>query len=271
MNPDIMPCMHETIFYKTCGHIMSRIFHQGLCCRKNTPEHLWNDNLMLPQGPCHHLEESVPIKSDKTCGWSNAIRMFKHGFPFSLGGWHVQRDPEKVPQEVTRERLMQYRELVRGQDREDNAKRRARNEKQQREWFESADGDRTQGQASRHYAIYAYNDSLDNTALLQVAQASTLDEDKRDCTICHEPLQDPEVRELPCNHSFHRQCIKKWFSTSVSVSCPYCRRENSLRRTPPGDGCPWLPGNMELNVHQPSIMERWLKQENKTRRNIIGP
>jgi hypothetical protein len=73
-------------------------------------------------------------------------------FPFSLGGWHVQRDPEKVPQEVTRDRLMQYRELVKGQDREDNAKRRARNEKQQREWLESADGDRTQGQASQHYA-----------------------------------------------------------------------------------------------------------------------
>jgi hypothetical protein len=121
MNPDIMPCMHETIFYKTCGHIMSRIFHQGLCCRKNTPEHLWNDNLMLPQGRCHHLEESVPINSDKTCGWSNTIRMFKYGFPFSLGGWHIQRDPKKVPQEVTRERLMQYRELVRGQDREENA------------------------------------------------------------------------------------------------------------------------------------------------------
>ncbi len=84
---------------------------------------------MLAQGPCHHLEESVAIKNDNTCTWCTNIRMFQYGFGFNLSGWHVQRDLEKVPEDFIRPRLRRYRERVEIQDQEDNAKRRARNEK----------------------------------------------------------------------------------------------------------------------------------------------
>lgn len=43
------------------------------------------------------------------------------------------------------------------------------------------------------------------------------------CSICRNSLQNTACRRLSCNHSFHVNCIDRWFCTSSS--CPLCREE----------------------------------------------
>lgn len=47
---------------------------------------------------------------------------------------------------------------------------------------------------------------------------------ENECIICTDKYQKDEgVRELPCNHVFHKRCIDKWFKEG-SVYCPICRK-----------------------------------------------
>jgi hypothetical protein len=41
------------------------------------------------------------------------------------------------------------------------------------------------------------------------------------CAICRETLETSETRVLPCNHSYHKECIDSWLTRVPS--CPYCR------------------------------------------------
>jgi hypothetical protein len=41
-----------------------------------------------------------------------------------------------------------------------------------------------------------------------------------ECTICQDSLSPP-LEILPCDHLFHRQCIKRWFKQRMV--CPVCR------------------------------------------------
>lgn len=44
------------------------------------------------------------------------------------------------------------------------------------------------------------------------------------CTICHEDINgDLDVSINKCSHSFHTQCINKWFRHTLNRSCPLCR------------------------------------------------
>lgn len=43
------------------------------------------------------------------------------------------------------------------------------------------------------------------------------------CHICTKPFKDPVC--TPCDHSFGRACIKKWFDTNKNGSCPMCKME----------------------------------------------
>lgn len=43
------------------------------------------------------------------------------------------------------------------------------------------------------------------------------------CVICISTFEVGEiVREIPCGHEFHRDCIDKWLSTSIK--CPTCNK-----------------------------------------------
>lgn len=49
------------------------------------------------------------------------------------------------------------------------------------------------------------------------------------CCICCEKVKKSEyIRELNCNHLFHKKCIDKWLLYSMkykeSVKCPICRQ-----------------------------------------------
>ena len=44
------------------------------------------------------------------------------------------------------------------------------------------------------------------------------------CIVCMSAFDVGEiVREIPCTHEFHRDCIDKWFKTSIR--CPSCNKQ----------------------------------------------
>ena len=55
--------------------------------------------------------------------------------------------------------------------------------------------------------------------------------DSTDCAICLTPIENNELHTLPCNHSYHQDCINEWAKTSqvqienneVHWYCPLCR------------------------------------------------
>ena len=44
------------------------------------------------------------------------------------------------------------------------------------------------------------------------------------CSICLEKLDFNEKRQFRCGHYFHKDCIDKWFKSSMSLKCPYCKQ-----------------------------------------------
>ncbi|KAL4195342.1 hypothetical protein AMTRI_Chr05g64160 [Amborella trichopoda] len=59
-------------------------------------------------------------------------------------------------------------------------------------------------------------------ASLPISQVGSTDDNV--CVICLDGFMENDiVKELPpCSHTFHRQCINKWFKTNNY--CPICRR-----------------------------------------------
>lgn len=50
------------------------------------------------------------------------------------------------------------------------------------------------------------------------------DEEEEECTICLEAFQHREtIKELPCGHRYHCECLKSWLTTSATPTCPLCR------------------------------------------------
>jgi len=48
---------------------------------------------------------------------------------------------------------------------------------------------------------------------------------KDECPICINNYKINEgIRILPCNHTFHKKCVDKWFKKS-SFTCPTCRKD----------------------------------------------
>lgn len=54
-----------------------------------------------------------------------------------------------------------------------------------------------------------------------------------ECCICCETVKKNEyIRELNCDHGFHKKCIDKWLISSMkekeTVNCPICRTNINL-------------------------------------------
>ena len=48
-----------------------------------------------------------------------------------------------------------------------------------------------------------------------------------ECSICFENFHDKPKIFLPCGHSFHGDCILKWFNKDMS--CAICRKRLSFK------------------------------------------
>jgi len=53
------------------------------------------------------------------------------------------------------------------------------------------------------------------------ATAEELAETDNVCIICREEMVAPSAKKLPCNHIFHRNCLRSWFQRQQT--CPTCR------------------------------------------------
>lgn len=61
-----------------------------------------------------------------------------------------------------------------------------------------------------------------------ILNVNNQDTEKIECCICYEDVKHNEyIRELNCNHQFHKKCIDKWLISSMKckeyVNCPVCR------------------------------------------------
>ncbi|OMO75442.1 Zinc finger, RING-type, partial [Corchorus capsularis] len=49
-------------------------------------------------------------------------------------------------------------------------------------------------------------------------------EEEESCAVCLCKIEeDDEMRELRCNHLFHKACLDKWLGYSLATTCPICR------------------------------------------------
>lgn len=48
--------------------------------------------------------------------------------------------------------------------------------------------------------------------------------DEQQCCICMQ-TNDTDTHTLPCDHTFHTECIIRWFRSSNAGTCPLCRDE----------------------------------------------
>lgn len=68
---------------------------------------------------------------------------------------------------------------------------------------------------------------------LPTVQHECDDDDSNDepacCSICLEEYSNGEtLRQLPCHHTFHTECIVPWLTTRNTRSCPLCKQEVTL-------------------------------------------
>src|SRR3989338_1053519 len=73
---------------------------------------------------------------------------------------------------------------------------------------------------SLHFSLFHFHLSL-------LRMLIALPYDPTECLICKDPLTSGglTIKTLECNHSFHVQCVVKWWQLSRgrSKSCPLCR------------------------------------------------
>jgi len=67
------------------------------------------------------------------------------------------------------------------------------------------------------------------------ATAEELESTDNVCIICREEMTAPTAKKLPCNHIFHRSCLRSWFQRQQT--CPTCRLD-VLRSTPAATAAP---------------------------------
>jgi len=48
------------------------------------------------------------------------------------------------------------------------------------------------------------------------------DDETYECSICCDEIEKDEIHNTKCKHTFHKQCIDKWFE--IKSTCPMCRK-----------------------------------------------
>ncbi|KAJ9163428.1 hypothetical protein P3X46_023096 [Hevea brasiliensis] len=90
-----------------------------------------------------------------------------------------------------------------------------------------------------HYSFFSSHPSLDLPETLQELSLCYYDERNppgqndslEECAVCLSRFQHgEEIRELRCNHVFHRACLDSWLLCKCA-RCPLCRDFIAPRRT----------------------------------------
>lgn len=106
------------------------------------------------------------------------------------------------------------------------------------------------------------NQAIKNQYIIIEIEEETLPERKKQkanvtCSICLEKVKD-DACQTPCNHDFHKKCIKKWLNTS-QYTCPNCRSALSLQDIEKGHKGKFSVGGL--------ITESELTKENEKRKH----
>lgn len=52
-------------------------------------------------------------------------------------------------------------------------------------------------------------------------------QEQEKCSICSTVYKENEgIRQLSCNHSYHKKCIDRWFIVGQANTCPICRQNS---------------------------------------------
>jgi hypothetical protein len=63
---------------------------------------------------------------------------------------------------------------------------------------------------------------LSNYPPLTPDQLSSLNQEN--CSICWESLLNGPTSQLPCEHAYHVECIRRWIISNSANTCPLCKR-----------------------------------------------
>ncbi|KAG9133528.1 hypothetical protein Leryth_019439 [Lithospermum erythrorhizon] len=60
----------------------------------------------------------------------------------------------------------------------------------------------------------------------------SIDDDSIECAVCLCKIKDgDEIREIACDHIFHRVCLDKWLIDRARITCPLCRKYVKLQHS----------------------------------------
>jgi E3 ubiquitin-protein ligase RHA2 len=86
--------------------------------------------------------------------------------------------------------------------------------------------------------IFVYTNSpvskpTTNLSSLDIKKYKLCKNTEVECCICCDKVKPNEyIRELNCNHTFHKKCIDKWLKCTMkereTVNCPICRHVINL-------------------------------------------
>ena len=69
------------------------------------------------------------------------------------------------------------------------------------------------------YAVQTEKATIQGLQALPISRWNPDIEDAQECALCLEPYTDGDsIRTLPCAHSFHVECVDRWFTSGVRLA-----------------------------------------------------
>jgi len=94
-----------------------------------------------------------------------------------------------------------------------------------------------------------------------ITNAMNHDPNENSCIICLDSIssnggEDNGSKELACSHTFHKDCIENWFTSSHDTKCPVCRQKpEDIERKNPKNSKLWINGIEPLIKKYPHAFE----------------